>query len=110
MISKEGLWSQCSWAVVAHAFNPRTCEAEAGRSLWVQDQSGLQELVSGQAPKLQGCLKKKIKKIAVALQEDTVSQNEDDASFEDDGQFSATSVSKIIVIQEWWYEYDQKNS
>lgn len=28
--------------LVAQAFNPSTWEAEAGRSLWVQDQPGLQ--------------------------------------------------------------------
>ena len=38
--------------VVAHAFNPSTQKAETGESLWVQDQPGLQELVSGQTPKL----------------------------------------------------------
>ena len=42
-----------SRAVVAHAFNPSTQEAEAGGSLWVRDQPGLQELVQGQAPKPQ---------------------------------------------------------
>ena len=42
-----------SWAVVAHAFNPSTWEAKASRSLWVQGQPGLQQLVPGQAPKLQ---------------------------------------------------------
>ena len=39
------------WAVVVHAFNPGTWEAEAGGTLWVQCQPGLQELVPGQAPK-----------------------------------------------------------
>ena len=52
------------WAVVAHAFNPSTWEAEAGRSLGVQDQPGLQELVPGWAPKVQRnpVLKKQTKK------------------------------------------------
>ena len=36
-----------------HAFNPSTWEAETGGSLGVQGQPGLQELVPGQAPKLQ---------------------------------------------------------
>ena len=40
-------------AVVAHTFNPSTQEAEAGESLWVQGQPGLQKWVPGQAPKLQ---------------------------------------------------------
>ena len=39
--------------VVVHAFNPNTQEVEAGRSLWVQGQPGLQELVPEQALKLQ---------------------------------------------------------
>ena len=30
------------WAIVAHTFNPSTCEAEAGGSLLVQCQPGLQ--------------------------------------------------------------------
>ena len=53
-----------SRAVVAHAFNPSTREAEAGGSLWVRGQPGLQELVPGQAPKIteKPCLKKKKKK------------------------------------------------
>ena len=42
-----------SRVVVAYAFNPNTWEAEAGGSLWVLGQPGLQELVPGQAPKLQ---------------------------------------------------------
>ena len=50
MLHKEIKISQ---AVLAHAFNPSTREAEAGRTLWVRGQPGLQELVSGQAPKLQ---------------------------------------------------------
>ena len=33
--------------------NPSTWEVEAGESLWVRGQPGLQELVQGQAPKLQ---------------------------------------------------------
>ena len=41
-----------SRAVVAHAFNSSTREAEPGGSLWVRDQPGLQELVPGQVPKL----------------------------------------------------------
>ena len=36
-------------AVVAHAFNPSTGEAETGGSLWVWGQPGLQELVPAQA-------------------------------------------------------------
>ena len=44
--------SRC-WAVVAHAFNPSTREAETGGSLGVRGQLGLQELVPGQAPKIQ---------------------------------------------------------
>ena len=39
-----------SQAVMAHAINPSTRKAEAGR---VRGQSGLQELVPGQSPKLQ---------------------------------------------------------
>ena len=39
--------------MVAHAFNPSTREAEAGASLGVRDQPGLQELVPGWSPKLQ---------------------------------------------------------
>ena len=31
-----------SWVVVAHAFNPSTWEAEAGRYLWFQGKPGLQ--------------------------------------------------------------------
>ena len=47
----------------AHAFNPSTREAEAGGSLWVRGQSGLQELVPGQEPKRYGeTLSQKIKK------------------------------------------------
>ena len=42
-----------SRVVLAHAFNPSTREAEAGVSLWVRGLPGLQELVPGQAPKLQ---------------------------------------------------------
>ena len=38
---------------MAHAFNPSTREVEAGGSLGVRGQLGLQGLVSGQAPKLQ---------------------------------------------------------
>ena len=41
------------WVAVAHAFNLSAREAEAGGSLRVQDQPGLQELVPGQASKLQ---------------------------------------------------------
>ena len=37
-----------TWALVVQAFNPRTLEAEAGGSLWVWGQPGLQELVLGQ--------------------------------------------------------------
>ena len=39
--------------MVVHAFNPSTQEAEAGGSLLLQGQPGLQELVPEQAPKLQ---------------------------------------------------------
>ena len=39
--------------VGAGNFNPRTQEGEAGGSLCVPGQSGLQELVPGQAPKIQ---------------------------------------------------------
>ena len=35
------------------SFNPSTWEAEAGGSLWVRGQPGLQELAPAQAPKLQ---------------------------------------------------------
>ena len=42
-----------SWVVVVHAFNPNYQKAEAGRSLGVQIQPGLQDLVPGKAPKLQ---------------------------------------------------------
>ena len=44
---------------VAPAFNPSTWEAEAGSSLWVRDQLGLQELIPGQASKTtkKPCLK-----------------------------------------------------
>ena len=41
------------WAVVAHSFNTSTQEAEAGGSLCVRGQPGLQEVVPGQNPKLQ---------------------------------------------------------
>ena len=41
------------WAIVVHTFNPSTQEAEAGGSLWVRGQPGLQKLIPGQAPKLQ---------------------------------------------------------
>ena len=56
-----------SRAVVAHAFNPRTREAEAGRSLRARGQPGLQELVPGQAPKSmeKPCLKNKKKLCAI---------------------------------------------
>ena len=40
------------WALVACAFNRRVWEAEAGRSLRVQGEPLLQELVPRQAPKL----------------------------------------------------------
>ena len=39
--------------MVAGAFNPSTWEAEAGGCLGVRGQPGLQELIPGQAPKLQ---------------------------------------------------------
>ena len=38
---------------MAHTFNPSTQEAEAGGSLWVRGQPGLQDLVPEHAPKLQ---------------------------------------------------------
>ena len=49
--------------MVVHAFNPSTWEVEAGGPLWVWAQPGLQDLVPGQAPKLQrkSIFKKKIK-------------------------------------------------
>ena len=40
------------WAVGAHTFNPTSQEAEAGGSLCVPGEPGLQELAPGQAPKL----------------------------------------------------------
>lgn len=43
---RTGIISSRTGAMVAHAFNPSTWEAEAG-------QPGLQELVPGQTPKLQ---------------------------------------------------------
>ena len=58
----KGLWWRASVeskqmgsrAMVVHfAFSPSAREAEAGESLWVLGQPGLQELASGQAPKLQ---------------------------------------------------------
>ena len=51
--------------MVAHAFNPSTREAEAGGSLGVRRQPGLQELVPGQATKAteKPCLKKTKKKL-----------------------------------------------
>lgn len=30
------------WVMVAHTFNPNTCDPEVGRSLWIQVQSGIQ--------------------------------------------------------------------
>ena len=39
-------------AVVAHAFNPRTGEAEAGGFLWIQLRAAVTELVRGGARKL----------------------------------------------------------
>ena len=39
--------------MVMHVFNPSTLEEEAGGCLWVWGQPCLQELVPGQAPKLQ---------------------------------------------------------
>ena len=50
--------------MVAHAFNPSTREAEAGGSLWVWGQPGLQELVPGQESKAteKPCLEKSEKK------------------------------------------------
>ena len=46
--------------MAAHSFNPNTQETEAGKSLWVQGQPGLQELVPVQAQKLhkETCLEK----------------------------------------------------
>ena len=45
--------SENGQAMVAYAFNPSTWEAEAGESLRVQGQPGLQELVPGQLELLQ---------------------------------------------------------
>ena len=42
-----------SQAGVAHAFNPTIWEAQAGGSLWVRGQIGLQDLVPEQVPKVQ---------------------------------------------------------
>ena len=42
-----------SQMVVAHTFNPSTHKAEAGETLMVPGNSSLQELISGQARKLQ---------------------------------------------------------
>ena len=47
-MEKAKLKSTTSRAVVAHSFNLSTREAEAGGSLWVWGQPGLQELVPGQ--------------------------------------------------------------
>ena len=49
--NKKYLENYLSQAVVAHAFNPSTWEAEADGSLWVRGQPGLQELIPGLAPK-----------------------------------------------------------
>ena len=51
--------TRLSQAMVAHAFNPAQ---EAGGSLWVRDQPGLQELAPGQEPKAteKPCLKNPI--------------------------------------------------
>ena len=54
LIWREGDWwrynvnTKFSRAVVAYTFKPRIWDTEADRSLWVQGQSGLQELVPGQ--------------------------------------------------------------
>ena len=49
--------------MVAQAFNPSTREVEAGGSLSVRDQPGLQERVPGQEPKsYRETLSRKIKK------------------------------------------------
>ena len=51
-----------SLAVVAHAFNPSTLEAEIGKSLSAQGQPGLQVLVPGQTPNYKEILSQKPKK------------------------------------------------
>ena len=54
-----------SQAMVVHAFNPHTQEAEAGGSLWVWGQPVLQELVPEQEPKAteKPCLENQKKKV-----------------------------------------------
>ena len=51
VFSWHNIFMKCP-EVVAYAFNPSSWKAEAGGSLRVQGQTGLQELVPGQAPKL----------------------------------------------------------
>jgi hypothetical protein len=47
------------WAMVVHAFNPSTWEAEAGGSLWVRGQPGLQsEFQDSQGYTEKHCLEK----------------------------------------------------
>jgi hypothetical protein len=58
-IQTFGKWV-LSWLVVGHAFNPSTREAEAGGSLWVKTQSGLQsEFQDSQGYTEKPCLRRK---------------------------------------------------